>query len=60
MGMYFTLIQIYTFDRIRSFLLGMKSVAANKSCRENQNTHSIFSIFLENRAIYDIMLNNIF
>jgi hypothetical protein len=31
----------------------------NKSCRENQNTHFIFSNFFpENRVIYEIMSKN--
>jgi hypothetical protein len=33
---------------------------SNKSCRENQNTHFMFSnLFSENRATYEITLKNI-
>jgi hypothetical protein len=45
----------------RSFLLRTKNVS-DKSCRENQNTHFIFSnhfFFSENRAVYEIMWKNI-
>jgi len=36
----------------------MKCVA-DKSCRENQNTHSMFNnLFPENRTVYDIMWKN--
>jgi len=36
----------------------MRNVS-DKSCRENQNTHFVFSIFFfENRAIYEIMWKN--
>jgi hypothetical protein len=38
----------------RSFLLRMRNVS-DKSCRENQNTHVVFSNFLENRTIYEKM-----
>ena len=40
----------------RSFLLRMRNVS-DKSCRENQNTHFVFSniFFLKNRAVYEIM-----
>jgi hypothetical protein len=39
-------------------LLRMRNVS-DKSCRENQNTHFMFSnILLENRAVYEIMLKN--
>ena len=32
----------------------------DKSCRENQNTHFIFSnLFSENRAVYEIMSKNL-
>jgi hypothetical protein len=32
----------------------------NKSCRENQNTHFMFSkAFSENRAVYEIMSKNL-
>ena len=50
----------YTFMIIpRSFLLGIRNIS-DKSCRENQNTHFVFSniIFL-NRAVYEIMWKNI-
>ena len=34
--------------------------ASHISCRENQNTHFVFSnFFLENRAVYQIMWKNI-
>jgi hypothetical protein len=37
----------------------MRNVS-DKSCRENQNTHFVFSNFFhENRAFYDIMWENI-
>ena len=45
-----------TFMKIsRSFLLRMGNVS-DKSCRENQNTYSLFSNFFpfENRAVYEI------
>ena len=44
----------------RSFILRMRNVA-DKSCRETQNTHFVFSNFfsLENRAIYEKMWKNI-
>ena len=39
----------------RSVLLRMRNVS-DKSCRENQNTHFVFSnSFSENRAVYEIM-----
>jgi hypothetical protein len=40
----------------RSFLLRMRNVS-DKSCRENQNTHFVFSnVFIfENRTVYEIM-----
>jgi hypothetical protein len=28
---------------------------SEKRCRENQNTHLVFSNFIENRAVYEIM-----
>jgi len=34
----------------RSFLLGMRNVA-DKCCRENQNTHSMFSNFFEHLPV---------
>ena len=38
----------------RSVLLRMRNVS-DKSCRENQNTHFVFSnFFFENRAVYEI------
>ena len=43
----------------RSVLLKMRNVL-DKSCRENQNTHFEFSnFFFENRAVYEIMWQNI-
>jgi len=43
----------------RSVLLRMRNVS-DKSCRENQNTHFVFrNFFFENRAIYEIMWENI-
>ena len=50
----------YTFLIIsRTFLLRMRNVS-DKSCRENQNTHFVFSNFLKikNRAVYEIMWKN--
>ena len=42
----------------RSFLFRMRNVS-DKSCRENQNTHFVFSnFFFENRAVYEIMEKN--
>ena len=38
-----------------SVLLRLKNVA-DRSCRENQNTHFVFSnFFLESRAVYGLM-----
>ena len=50
----------YTFFISRSLLLRMKNIS-DKSCRENQNTHCIFSnfFFFENGTIYEIMRKNI-
>jgi len=43
----------------RSFLLGIRNIS-DKSCRENQNTHFVFSnFFFLNRAVYEIMWKNI-
>ena len=41
----------------RSFLLRMRNVA-DKICRENQNTHFVFSIFSspENDSVYQTIL----
>jgi len=36
----------------------MRNVS-KKNCRRNQNKHSIFIFFFENRAIYEIMWKNI-
>jgi len=37
----------------------MRNVS-DKSCRENQNTHFVFSnFFFENGAVYDVILKNI-
>jgi len=50
----------YTFLIIsRTFLLRMRNVS-NRSCRENQSAHFIFSnFFSENRAFDEIMWKNI-
>jgi hypothetical protein len=43
----------------RLFLIRMRNVS-DKSCRENQNTHFVFSNgILENRTVYEIMWKNI-
>jgi len=44
----------------RSLLLRMRNIS-NKSCRDNQNTHTVFSnfYFFENRAFYEKIWNNI-
>ena len=46
----------------RLFFLRMRNVA-DKSCRENQNTHFVFNTFffsrLENHAVHDIVWKNI-
>ena len=44
----------------RSILCRMRNVS-DKSCRENQNTLFVFSIFFcfENRVVYEIMWKNI-
>jgi hypothetical protein len=50
----------YTFFISRSVLLVIRNVS-DKSCRENQHAHfmsSNFFFFLENRASYEIMVNN--
>jgi hypothetical protein len=40
-------------------LLRMRNVS-DSSCRENQNTHFVFSnFFFQNRAVYEIMWKNI-
>jgi len=46
----------YTFLIIsHSLILGMK-ILSDKTCRENQNTHFLFSnFFLENRTVYEIL-----
>jgi tRNA/tmRNA/rRNA uracil-C5-methylase (TrmA/RlmC/RlmD family) len=44
---------------ISGFLLRMGNVT-NKSCRESQSTHFVFSkFFAQNRAIYEKMLNDV-
>jgi hypothetical protein len=44
--------QCIFFILSRPFLLRMRNVS-DKSCRENQNTHSVFSnFFFENRVVY--------
>ena len=55
---YFTRRQKSLFIISRSFLLIMRNVS-DKTCRENQNTHVVFSTFLENRAVYAKMWKNI-
>ena len=43
---------------VRSLLLRMRNVA-DKSCRESQNTHFVFSnFFFLNLAAYEIMWKN--
>ena len=43
----------------RSDLRRMRNVS-DRSCRENQNTHFVFNnFFFDNRAVYEIMWNNI-
>ena len=45
----------------RPFLLRMRKISG-RNCRENQNTHFIFSnpfFFFENRPVYEIMWKNI-
>ena len=52
----------YTYFIIScSFLLRMRSVSEKKSCRENQNTHFVFSsvFFLENLTACEIIWKNI-
>ena len=39
-------------------LLRMRNVS-DKSCRENQNTHLVFSNFFLNHAVYEKMRKNI-
>jgi hypothetical protein len=42
----------------RSFIHRMRNVS-DKCCRENQNTHFVFSnFFFENRVVYEIMWKN--
>jgi hypothetical protein len=50
---------VFTFMTIcRLFLLRMRNIS-DKSCRENQNTHFVFSNFFpKNRAIYEIVSKN--
>jgi hypothetical protein len=52
---------VRTFITIsRLVLLRMRNVSEKKNCRENQNTHLVFSIFFfENRAVFEIMWKNI-
>ena len=38
-------------------LLRMRYVSG-KSCRENQNTHTVFNTFSENRVVYEITCKN--
>ena len=50
-----------TFSIIcRSVLLRMKSIS-DKNCRETQNTYFMYIIYIyiENRAVYEIMCNNL-
>jgi len=55
---YFTQRPMYIFIISRSFLLRMRNVSG-KCCREDQNTHFVFSSFLENGAVYEIMCKGI-
>ena len=50
---------IHFFIITRSVLFRMRNVS-DKSCRENQNTHLVFSnyFFLQNGAVYEIMWKN--
>jgi hypothetical protein len=50
----------FTFSIIsRSFLLRMRNIS-DRSCRENRNTHFIFSNFFpENRTVHEIMWKHI-
>jgi len=48
----FMIVFRWVFRRTRSVL--------DKSCRENQNTRFTFiNLFLENRAVYEIMCKNV-
>ena len=48
---------IHFFIISRSVLLTKRNVS-DKSCRENQNTHFVFSFFFENRTVYEIGWKN--
>jgi len=44
---------------LAQLFLGMRNIS-EKSCRENQNTHFMFSnFFYENHAVYELMWKNI-
>ena len=51
---------LHFFIISRSYLLRMRNVS-DKCCRENQNTHFVFSnvFFFENHVAYEIMWKNI-
>jgi hypothetical protein len=50
---------MFNYDNSSLNLLRMRNVS-DKICRENENTHFVFSEFLtENRAVYEIMWKNI-
>jgi hypothetical protein len=56
---YLTWRPVSIFIISRWILLRMKDVS-DKSCRENQNTHFVFSnIFFENFVVYEIMWKNL-
>jgi hypothetical protein len=42
----------------RPFLLRMRNIS-DKRCRENQNTHFVFSSVFENHSVYEIKWENI-
>ena len=61
-GGYFTWRHMYIYGNIslKYFFFRMR-IISDKSCRENQKTHSMFSnlfFFFENRAVYEIMWKN--
>jgi len=57
-NVYFTWSPIYVFIISRSFLLRMRNVS-DTTCRENQNTRTVFSKLFENRTVNEIMWKNI-
>jgi len=52
---------IYTFMAVSRTVLPRMRNISDKSCREDQNTHFVFSNFFppENRAVYEIMWKDI-